>query len=59
MDALHPGHAYASERKHKYATLEHLLLGLIDDIDASAVMKACDFAWPAERASDELHRRRP
>ena len=33
--------AYARQRKHQYATLEHLLLALIDDVDASAVMKAC------------------
>ncbi|MBV9565776.1 MAG: hypothetical protein JOY90_35780 [Bradyrhizobium sp.] len=33
--------AYASRRKHQYATLEHLLLALIDDEDASAVMTAC------------------
>jgi hypothetical protein len=33
--------AYANERKHQYATLEHLLLALIDDGDASAVMTAC------------------
>ena len=33
--------AYARQRKHQYATLEHLLLALIDDLDASAVMKAC------------------
>lgn len=33
--------AYARQRKHQYATLEHLLLALIDDRDASAVMKAC------------------
>jgi hypothetical protein len=32
--------AYARQRKHQYATLEHLLLALIDDPDASAVMKA-------------------
>ncbi len=30
--------AYAIQRKHQYETLEHLL---IDDVDASAVMKAC------------------
>ena len=30
-------------RKHEYATLEHLLLSLIDDEDASSVlMRACD-----------------
>jgi hypothetical protein len=33
--------AYARQRKHLYATLEHLLLALIDDADAAAVMKAC------------------
>jgi hypothetical protein len=33
--------AYANQRKHDYTTLEHLLLALIDDTDASAVMKAC------------------
>jgi len=31
---------YANQRNHQYATLEHLLLALIDDADASAVMKA-------------------
>jgi hypothetical protein len=33
--------AYARQRKHQYATLEHLLLALIDDLDACAVMQAC------------------
>jgi ATP-dependent Lon protease len=33
---------YANQRSHQYATLEHLLLALIDDADASAVMQACD-----------------
>jgi hypothetical protein len=33
--------AYSQRRKHEYATLEHLLLALIDDTDASAVMTAC------------------
>lgn len=33
--------AYAIQRKHQYETLEHLLLALLDDADASAVMKAC------------------
>ena len=31
----------ANERRHEYATLEHLLLALIDDVDAAAVMRAC------------------
>lgn len=38
---LHRALANANQRKHEYATLEHLLLALIDDVDASAVMKAC------------------
>ena len=38
---LHRALAYATERKHPYETLQHLLLALIDDVDASAVMKAC------------------
>ncbi len=33
--------ALANERNHEYATLEHLLLALIDDQDAAAVMRAC------------------
>jgi hypothetical protein len=31
----------ANQRKHEYTTLEHLLLALTDDADASAVMHAC------------------
>jgi ATP-dependent Clp protease ATP-binding subunit ClpA len=38
---LHRALACANQRDHEYATLEHLLLALIDDIDAAAVMKAC------------------
>ena len=33
--------ACADQRKHEYTTLEHLLLALIDDAVAAAVMKAC------------------
>ncbi|MGX4773813.1 LON peptidase substrate-binding domain-containing protein [Bradyrhizobium guangdongense] len=33
---------HADRHRHQYATLEHLLLALIDDADASAVMRACD-----------------
>jgi Glyoxalase superfamily protein/Clp amino terminal domain, pathogenicity island component len=33
---------YAKRRRHQYATIEHLLLALIDDADAAATMKACD-----------------
>ena len=31
----------ASERRHEYATLEHLLLGLVEDTDAATVLRAC------------------
>jgi ATP-dependent Clp protease ATP-binding subunit ClpA len=40
--ALHQALAFANDRRHEYATLEHLLLALIDDVDAAAVMKACN-----------------
>src|SRR5213079_2058288 len=39
--SLHRALAIANERHHQYATLEHLLLSLIDDADAAAVMRAC------------------
>jgi Glyoxalase superfamily protein/Clp amino terminal domain, pathogenicity island component len=38
---MHRALAHAIQRNHQYETLEHLLLALIDDVDASAVMKAC------------------
>ncbi len=38
---LHAALTNASERAHEYATLEHLLLALIDDEDAAEVMLAC------------------
>ncbi|MDP1616544.1 ATP-dependent Clp protease ATP-binding subunit ClpA [Phenylobacterium sp.] len=41
-ESLHRAVAYANERKHEYATLEHLLLALIDDEEAAAVMRACE-----------------
>jgi ATP-dependent Clp protease ATP-binding subunit ClpA len=40
--ALHHAIKLASDRHHEYATLEHLLLALIDDADAGQVMKACN-----------------
>ncbi|MGI6245623.1 MAG: ATP-dependent Clp protease ATP-binding subunit ClpA [Pseudochelatococcus sp.] len=40
--ALHRALAFANERRHEYATLEHLLLALVDDQDAAAVMRACN-----------------
>ncbi len=38
---LHRALAIANEKKHEYATLEHLLLALISDQDAMAVLRAC------------------
>jgi len=38
---LHRALALASERRHEYATLEHLLLALSEDQDAVAVLRAC------------------
>ena len=40
--ALHQALASANERRQEYATLEHLLLALLDDQDAAAVMRACN-----------------
>ena len=39
--ALHRALAYAIQRNHEHATLEHLLLALTDDADASATMRGC------------------
>ena len=39
---LHHALAAAAERRHEYATLEHLLFALCDDADAIAVMRACN-----------------
>ncbi|MGH6932427.1 MAG: Clp protease N-terminal domain-containing protein, partial [Dongiaceae bacterium] len=38
---LHRALALANERRHEYATLEHLLLALTEDQDAVAVLRAC------------------
>ena len=50
--SLHRAVQYANVRHHEFATLEHLLLALVDDRDAAAVMRACSFvaltdAWMA------------
>ncbi|MGE5565413.1 MAG: ATP-dependent Clp protease ATP-binding subunit ClpA [Parcubacteria group bacterium] len=50
-ESLHRAVAYANQRKHEYATLEHLLLSLIDDEDAAAVMRACDVDLAALKKS--------
>ncbi|WP_272003904.1 ATP-dependent Clp protease ATP-binding subunit ClpA [Roseovarius sp. ZX-A-9] len=39
--AIHAALALANTRQHEFATLEHLLLALIDEPDAARVMKAC------------------
>ncbi|MFZ5734619.1 MAG: ATP-dependent Clp protease ATP-binding subunit ClpA [Pseudomonadota bacterium] len=49
--SLHRALAVANERHHQYATLEHLLLSLIDDSDAAAVMRACSVDLDKLRAS--------
>ncbi|MBA3667917.1 MAG: ATP-dependent Clp protease ATP-binding subunit ClpA [Sphingomonas sp.] len=38
---LHNALGEASKRRHEYATLEHLLMALIDDTHASQVLTAC------------------
>lgn len=48
---LHRAVALAAERKHRYTTLEHLLLALIDDPDAGAVMEACRVDLASLRAT--------
>ena len=41
-ETLHRALSEANSRSHEYATLEHLLLSLLDDPDAIAVLRACD-----------------
>ena len=38
---LHRALASATERRHEYATLEHLLMALTEDQDAISVLRAC------------------
>ena len=47
---IHRALTYATERKHELATLEHLLLALLDDSDAAAVITACDVDVESLRA---------
>ena len=49
-ETIHRALTYATERKHELATLEHLLLALLDDADAVAVVTACDVDVEALRA---------
>ncbi len=45
-NAIHTALALANERSHEFATLEHLLLALLDEPDAERVMLACDVNIP-------------
>jgi ATP-dependent Clp protease ATP-binding subunit ClpA len=47
--AIHAALAHANARRHELATLEHLLLALIDEPDAAKVMKACNVDLEALR----------
>jgi len=49
--ANHAALAQANERPHELATLEHLLLALIDEPDAARVMKACSVNLEELRAT--------
>ena len=40
--AIHSALALANSRSHEFATLEHLLLALVDEPDAAKVLKACN-----------------
>ncbi|MEX6507639.1 ATP-dependent Clp protease ATP-binding subunit ClpA [Jiella sp. M17.18] len=39
--SLHQALTFANERRQEFATLEHLLLALLEDKDAAAVMRGC------------------
>jgi ATP-dependent Clp protease ATP-binding subunit ClpA len=47
--SIHGALALANARRHEFATLEHLLLSLIDEPDASRVMLACNVDLDALR----------
>jgi hypothetical protein len=48
---LHRTVALARQREHTYATLEHLLLSMLDDQDAAAVLEACHMDLQGLRAT--------
>ena len=50
-ETLHRAVGHANAHHHEYATLEHLLLALIDDVDAAAVMSACNVDLAKLRAA--------
>ena len=43
---LHRALEIATDRKHEFATLEHLLLSLMQDQDAVAVLRSCGISLP-------------
>ncbi|EAQ47527.1 ATP-dependent Clp protease, ATP-binding subunit ClpA [Roseobacter sp. MED193] len=49
--AIHAALALANERRHEFATLEHLLLALIEEPEAARVMRACGVDLGQLRAS--------
>ena len=49
--AIHAALAQANARKHEFATLEHLLLALLEEPDAVRVLQACDVDLDELRAS--------
>src|SRR3954471_11787794 len=52
--------ARASAQRHEYATLEHLLLVLLDDADAQVALRACHTDLEELRTQpNQLHRGRP
>ena len=54
-NALERALTAAGERDHEYATLEHLLLALTDDEDATEVLKACKVDLPQLKTSLETY----
>lgn len=52
---LHRALNIANEKHHEYATLEHLLLSLIEDPDARAVLKACNVSTDVLREQIEQY----
>ncbi|MEM9524224.1 MAG: Clp protease N-terminal domain-containing protein, partial [Pseudomonadota bacterium] len=51
--AIHSALAEANQRRHELATLEHLLLALIEEPDAAKVMQACGVDLSALRKALE------
>lgn len=47
---LHRSLELGNVRQHEFSTLEHLLLALLDDVDAAKVMRACDVDLDALRS---------